>query len=321
MIDKVRQTVMYVLNKDNNGYITPDEFNKYADMAQNEIFQEYFDRYNDYKNKMKMGRVNSGYADIVKQMEQAIDYFTSHVQITNANVTPATFAVTVDPVSSSIVNVAITNPGGGYPPSITTGNINFATSTPPSITATATWASDAFGNIVSVIITNAGAGYIPNTIVATAINSAPSTSFSLPSDWFLINSLYWNQREIQAVTQQRLYYLTNSNLTAPSETYPSYVMHGNDISVYPASILGDGAIEIFYIRYPRIPNWTYNTITNSEPIFNQNDPAYQDFEVAETEYVKLALKILQYCGVQIREQEVVTYAAQQEQITHQTEKQ
>jgi hypothetical protein len=80
-------------------------------------------------------------------------------------------------------------------------------------------------------------------------------------------------------------------------------------------------IEIFYIRYPRIPNWTYSTITNSEPIFNQNDPAYQDFEVAETEYVKLALKILQYCGVQIREQEVVTYAAQQEQITHQTEKQ
>jgi len=320
MIDKVRQTVMYVLNKDNNGYITPDEFNKYADMAQNEIFQEYFGRYNDYKNKMKMGRVNSGYADIVKQMEQAIDYFTSHVQITNDNVTPATFAVTVEPSSGSIVNIAITSPGGGYPPSTTNG-ITFSTLAGYTLPADAEWTSDAFGNIVSVAIIDHGAGYIPNTIVATAINSVASTSFSLPSDWFLINSLYWNQREIQAVTQQRLYYLTNSNLTAPSETYPSYVMHGNDISVYPASILDDGAIEMFYIRYPRTPNWTYNIIANSEPIFNQNDPAYQDFEVAETEYVKLALKILQYCGVQIREQEVVTYAAQQEQITHQTEKQ
>ena len=320
MIDKVRQTVMYVLNKDNNGHITPDEFNKYADMAQNEIFQEYFDRYNDYKNKMKLGRVNSGYADIVKQMEQAIDYFTSHVQITNDNVTPATFAVTVAPISGSIVNIAITNPGGGYPPSTTNG-ITLSTLATPTLLADAEWTSDAFGNIVSVDIINPGSGYTPNTIVATANNLDPSTSFSLPSDWFLINSLYWNQREIQAVTQQRLYYLTNSNLTAPSETYPSYVMHGNDISVYPASILDDGAIEMFYIRYPRIPNWTYSTITNSEPIFNQNDPAYQDFEVAETEYVKLALKILQYCGVQIREQEVVTYAAQQEQITHQTEKQ
>jgi hypothetical protein len=320
MIDKVRQTVMYVLNKDNNGYITPDEFNKYADMAQNEIFQEYFDRYNDYKNKMKLGRVNSGYADIVKQMEQAIDYFTSHVQITNDNVTPATFAVTVNPGVGDIVNIAITNPGGGYPPNTTNGITLFTLAT-PTLPADAEWTSDAFGNIVSVDIIDPGFGYTPNTIVATAINSAPSTSFSLPSDWFLINSLYWNQREIQAVTQQRLYYLTNSNLTAPSETYPSYVMHGNDISVYPASILDDGAIEIFYIRYPRIPNWTYSTITNSEPIFNQNNPAYQDFEVAETEYVKLALKILQYCGVQIREQEVVTYAAQQEQITHQTEKQ
>jgi hypothetical protein len=289
-------------------------------MAQNEIFQEYFDRYNDYKNKMKLGRVNSGYADIVKQMEQAIDYFTSHVQITNDNVTPATFAVTVEPSSGSIVNIAITNPGGGYPTSTTNGITLFTLAT-PTLPADAEWTSDAFGNIVSVDIIDQGSGYTPNTIVATANNSAASTSFSLPSDWFLINSLYWNQREIQAVTQQRLYYLTNSNLTAPSETYPSYVMHGNDISVYPASILDDGAIEIFYIRYPRIPNWTYSTITNSEPIFNQNDPAYQDFEVAETEYVKLALKILQYCGVQIREQEVVTYAAQQEQITHQTEKQ
>lgn len=320
MIDKVRQTVMYVLNKDNNGYITPDEFNKYADMAQNEIFQEYFGRYNDYKNKMKNGRINSGYADMVKQMEQAIDYFTSHVEITNDNVTPATFAVTVGTGSYSIVNVAITSPGGGYPPN-TTGNIDFATSNAPTFPADAEWVSDAFGNIVSVTIIDPGSGYTPNTIVATAVNLTSSTSFSLPSDWFLINSLYWNKREIQAVTQQRLYYLTSSNLTAPSETYPSYVMHGNDISVYPASILNDGAIEMFYIRYPRTPNWTYNTISNSEPIFNQNDPAYQDFEVAETEYVKLALKILQYCGVQIREQEVVTYAAQQEQITHQTEKQ
>jgi hypothetical protein len=228
--------------------------------------------------------------------------------------------VTVNPGVGDIVNIAITNPGGGYPPSTTNG-ITFSTLAAPTLPADAEWTSDAFGNIVSVDIIDPGSGYTPNTIVATANNLDPSTSFSLPSDWFLINSLYWNQREIQAVTQQRLYYLTNSNLTAPSETYPSYVMHGNDISVYPASILDDGAIEIFYIRYPRIPNWTYNTITNSEPIFNQNDPAYQDFEVAETEYVKLALKILQYCGVQIREQEVVTYAAQQEQITHQTEKQ
>ena len=33
---------MSILNKDNNGYITPEEFNSFAKQAQLEIFNQYF---------------------------------------------------------------------------------------------------------------------------------------------------------------------------------------------------------------------------------------------------------------------------------------
>jgi hypothetical protein len=41
MINEVRNTVMAILNKDNNGYVTPEEFNLFAKQAQLELFEEY----------------------------------------------------------------------------------------------------------------------------------------------------------------------------------------------------------------------------------------------------------------------------------------
>lgn len=96
-----------------------------------------------------------------------------------------------------------------------------------------------------------------------------------------------------------------------------YVLRGNALTVYPSTI--EDPIELFYVRYPRTPNWTYSAITNGEPIFNINDPSYQDFEVADSEFYKLVNKICQYCGVQIREAEVVQYMAGQEQISEANE--
>ena len=64
MINTVRNTVMAILNKDNNGYVTPEEFNLFAKQAQLELFEEYF---YDYKNALNLQNKRlsiSGYADI-----------------------------------------------------------------------------------------------------------------------------------------------------------------------------------------------------------------------------------------------------------------
>ena len=41
-INNVYQTVLTIINKENRGYVTPDEFNRLANIAQLEIFESYF---------------------------------------------------------------------------------------------------------------------------------------------------------------------------------------------------------------------------------------------------------------------------------------
>ena len=41
-IDRVYQKVLAFANKEQRGYITPQEFNLFADQAQMEIFEQYF---------------------------------------------------------------------------------------------------------------------------------------------------------------------------------------------------------------------------------------------------------------------------------------
>jgi len=42
-VDTVYKTVLYILNKEQRGYITPDEFNKLGTQVQLEIFESYFE--------------------------------------------------------------------------------------------------------------------------------------------------------------------------------------------------------------------------------------------------------------------------------------
>lgn len=75
MINSVRNTVLDIINKDNNGYITPDEFNNYAVQAQREIFEEYFTNYALAVQKTNARIYGSEYADIKKRLEAVIDTF------------------------------------------------------------------------------------------------------------------------------------------------------------------------------------------------------------------------------------------------------
>lgn len=77
MIDSVRTTVLAVANKHNFGYISPADFNLYAKQAQLDIFEDYFYRYNEWLVKQNSRVSGSGYADIVKNIEEAIDIFSS----------------------------------------------------------------------------------------------------------------------------------------------------------------------------------------------------------------------------------------------------
>ena len=233
MINSVRNTVLSVINKNNFGYITPDDFNLYAKQAQLDIFENYFYQYNNWVVKQNARMSGSGYSDIVKSLEETIDIFST----------------------------------------------------------TATLAYD-----------------------------LPSGTFDIPTDYYYLNSIrYNNTKEIDRVTQDKLMYLLSSNLTSPSIMFPVYSMEGLSLTIYPSTI--DSLVKAQYIRMPKDPKWTYYQLTPGQgtPLFNQTDLLYQDFEIPYSDEPLLVSKILQYAGISIREADVYNFATSEETNNKQTE--
>jgi hypothetical protein len=119
--------------------------------------------------------------------------------------------------------------------------------------------------------------------------------------------------DAEKVANARLYMLLDSMLTAPTTQYPAYIIQGDVISVYPDTINGVSSLKCSYFRLPLDPKWTYISLPNGEPAFDQSQPDYQDFELPGEDEYKLVMKILQYCGMSIREIQVAQYGIQQEQ--------
>jgi hypothetical protein len=73
-VDLIYKTVLSIINKEQRGYMTPDEFNKTATQAQMSIIDKTFYEYNDALTKMKSKMVGSGYADIVSKSREKLEH-------------------------------------------------------------------------------------------------------------------------------------------------------------------------------------------------------------------------------------------------------
>lgn len=71
-IDTVYQKVLAILNKEQRGYVTPQEFNLFANQAQLDIFEQYFYDINQF------GRVHGNdteYSDMLNVLNEKINVF------------------------------------------------------------------------------------------------------------------------------------------------------------------------------------------------------------------------------------------------------
>ena len=71
-INQVYQKVLAIANKEQRGYITPQEFNLFADRAQRQIYEAYFD---DIRNAEAKIKNQQQFSDIVEQTEEKLQYF------------------------------------------------------------------------------------------------------------------------------------------------------------------------------------------------------------------------------------------------------
>ena len=307
MINDVRNTVLSVLNKNNYGYISPSDFNLYSENAQMEIYEEYFGSYNKVINAENARVSGVDYADIEQPIAEVLEYFlrTDYFTKISANKFSMPTLTTTGYLSYMLLDIKCR-------PIVIKIGTNTAVVSNQLV--------DSAGGFSSLdisagdVVTNLTTGLI-STVVAVLSN----TVIQLDSNIFLasgnayaiISSATINQAE--KVINNKLSLLVNSNLTKPNNDYPIYALQGSELTFYPTTISNKGQVQGTYFRYTKVPKWTYITLVNGEPAFDQSQPDYQDFELPIEDGYKLVMKILQYCGVSIRESEVAAFAIGQEQ--------
>ena len=78
-VDTVYQRVLAILNKEQRGYVTPQEFNLFANQAQLDIFEQYFYDINQY------GRVpgnDTAFSDMLNILNEKINLFETNAAMT-----------------------------------------------------------------------------------------------------------------------------------------------------------------------------------------------------------------------------------------------
>ena len=78
-VDRIYQRVLLLANKEQRGYITPQEFNLFANQAQMDVFEQYFYDLNQFR--MSPGN-DTMHADVVDILEEKISAFEVTADLT-----------------------------------------------------------------------------------------------------------------------------------------------------------------------------------------------------------------------------------------------
>lgn len=309
MINSVRNTVLSVLNKNNYGYLSPSDFNLFAKQAQLELFEDNFFNYNNTINKENARLSGTGYADNKKSIEEQIDVFSQtkglYNQIDNSFYTPSETTTGSDYYLLNKVLVYETVLDEGTTTSFdVVGNLLIDTNAQFTLDVNV-------GDIVAVEV--GGVQYLKVLSVDSDSQLTLTGAFINASG--IKYSIYekgTKQNEAEKVSHSKITLLTNSLLTSPNVLFPSYTIEEDTLTVYPEVVDSVGRVVSQYIRYPKEPRWTYIELQSGEPIFNQSQPDYQDFELSLEFENDLILKILQYAGVSIRESDIYQFGKAEE---------
>ena len=316
MINSVRNTVLAVLNKNNYGYLSPQDFNLYCLQAQMDMFEDYFYQYNNWINRENNRTSGTGYADIVKGLEEVIDTFSVISPLLNqstAQLNKSLYTLPTTTLNGS--DYYLLNKILIYQTVRTSGTNTAVVGNNQLIDTNATFITNGVvaGDIVGYVV-----GGIPFNAVVEVVTSQTQLELEATNltatgiNYSIFNSL--DIKEAEKVTHSKITLLDNSLLTKPTLTYPAYTQDALAAKMYPITIYEQGQVVSQYIRYPFTPNWTYLETSGNDPIFNASDPLYQSFELPLSDEPNLIMKILQYAGVEIREGDVVEYALGQENL-------
>jgi hypothetical protein len=222
-INTVYQRVQSIANKEQRGYVTPLEFNRFANQAQLEIFEQYFYDLDQY---LRRSGNDTRYADPVDTLEEKISLFEK--------------------------------------------------------------------------------------FNATLSYNGSNEVFTLPTDIYKVNSLWYNNTEIEHVSNKDITNILASNLTLPTNNHPVYTKNYYGIVVYGGSTASpyyekkNSDVKMSYIIKPAVVNWGYVLDANNDALYNST--ASTNFELHASEEPNLVIKILELAGVAMKAQDIYQIA-------------
>jgi len=81
-VNTVYRTVLSIMNIEQRGYITPDQFNRIGRLSQLDLFEKAFLDYNRYITRQENNVINDEYANLVKSTKEKIDIFSTSTTLT-----------------------------------------------------------------------------------------------------------------------------------------------------------------------------------------------------------------------------------------------
>ena len=301
-VDIVYKTVLLILNKEQRGNLSPDEFNKVATQVQLEIFESYFDTLNQ---QVRIPDNDTEYGDRIKNVDQDLSIFKTYG---NATYVPA----------GGFFNLPTTS-GAGAATQTLTGN-GTSSSFPFTSITSSQLASSVIAVTINGVSTTAyfinGANISFTTI--PALNDAIVVT-ATPEDFYRLGTvIYQDAKEVQLTQRNELLYLNSTPLLAPTTTYPIYLYEKNKLYLYPQSITSD--VQVSYLRKPVDVIWNF-TIPSGQNYYQYNPTNSVNFELSKTEQVNIILNVLLYSGVIIRDPSIIQVASQQVQQEQMNSKQ
>ena len=313
-VDTVYRTVLLVMNKEQRGYLTPEEFNKIGEQAQFEIFNSYFEELNQ---QLRAPENDSEYANRVRGLEEKLEYFKqTPTALTFVGASGPSSQFFLPPQSNTFVSSqSIT----------TTTDQVYALTIPPQDVKDGTINVFLDGNI----LTN-----ITDYIISTDGTSIQLTAIPTPGETLQINVfknnfyklgtvIYNNPApeesviQIEEVDRIKLLKLNNSSYSKPDKNTPVYVYENNKLFIRPTSIASD--VIASFIRKPIAPKWDFTVNTTTQAyVYNYNTSV--NFELDAIEQTSLVIRILLYAGVVVKDPQVVQIAASQIQQEQANEK-
>jgi hypothetical protein len=138
-----------------------------------------------------------------------------------------------------------------------------------------------------------------------------------------LNTVTYNDIELQKVGRKEYYNIIKSPLTKPTLLHPIYLQEGNSLKIEPAGntdvTKNVDKVDISYISKPSDIEWSF-VPDESLGIFVYDDRYKTDFELHSSEQTEVILRILAYAGIVIRDPQIIQAASNQVQEQNINEK-